>query len=165
MYALNEEAVEFPFILLRILYSLMSLKCAFTHRLCLYCFYLWTLSLQFPRQSILHSFSWQKDQIPYHCPINNFIVGTQIWKEVFLILYEHTHTYTNNFCPTELHLHMADLHMLFYTAVLRLKRVSTSKSENKHACDPASLNIYSVYFSFLVQVWPLQWAWYLLEYA
>lgn len=50
MYGLNEEAAEFPFRLLRILYSLILLQYAFTGRLCLHNFYLLTLNLKFPRQ-------------------------------------------------------------------------------------------------------------------
>lgn len=49
------------------------------------------LAYNFLGKSILYSFSWQKDQIPYQRLINNLIVGTQIWKEIFLILYKHIH--------------------------------------------------------------------------
>lgn len=109
-------------------------------------------------KSIFQFFAWQKDQIPYQCPINNFIAENQIW-EVFLSLYGHTHIY--KFVHAEVRLHMLGL---FYTAVRDRKGSFHSTSydrENKHAYYLANLNIYSPYFSFVIQIWPLQWALYL----
>lgn len=123
------------------------------------------LVYSFLDKSIFQFFAWQKNQIPYQCPINNFITENQTWKEIFLSLYGHTHTNTHNFCHTEVCLNMLCLHMLFYTAARDRKGSfhSASKSENKHAYYPSSLNTYSLYFSFVVQIWPLQWTPYLFE--